>query len=106
MKGIREYLIKLAEKQIIIAFNQSEKEVQDLRERTQEALRERKKQGVLLGMRKGATFETKKSKEMKIQIEKLSRSFNGTLKDYEVISLLRLSRKTYYKYKKEMSEKI
>ncbi len=40
-------------------------------------------------MRKGATFETKKSKEMKIQIEKLSRSFNGTLKDYEVISLLR-----------------
>ena len=57
-------------------------------------------------MRKGATFETKKSKEMKIQIEKLSRSFNGTLKDYEVISLLRLSRKTYYKYKKEMSEKI
>ena len=105
MKGIREYLIKLAEKQIIIAFNQSEKEVQDLRERTREALRERKKQGVILGMRKGATFETKKSKEMKIQIEKLSRSFNGTLKDYEVISLLRLSRKTYYKYKKEMSEK-
>lgn len=31
IKGIREYLIKLAEKQIIIAFNQSEKEVQDLR---------------------------------------------------------------------------
>ena len=105
MKGIREYFIKLAEKQIIIAFNQCEKEVQDLRERTREALRGRKKQGVILGMRKGATFETKKSKEMKIQIEKLSRSFNGTLKDYEVISLLRLSRKTYYKYKEEMSEK-
>ena len=106
IKGIREYLIKLAEKQIIIAFNQSEKEVQDLRERTKEALRERKKQGIVLGMKKGTTFETKKSKEMKIQIEKLSRSFSGTLKDYEVISLLRLSRKTYYKYKKEMSEKI
>ena len=45
MKGIREYLIKLAEKQIIIAFNQSEKEVQDLRERTREALREKKKTG-------------------------------------------------------------
>ena len=82
MKGIREYLVKLAEKQIIIAFNQSEKEVQDLRERTKEALRERKKQGVILGMRKGVTFETKKSKEMKIQIEKLSRSFSGTLKGY------------------------
>ena len=102
IKGIREYLIKLAEKQIIIAFNQSEKEVQDLRERTKEALRERKKQGVVLGMKKGTTFETKKSKEMKVQIKKLSRHFNGNLKDSEVISLLKLSRGTYYKYKKEI----
>ena len=105
IKGIREYLIKLAEKQIIIAFNQSEKEVQDLRERTKEALRERKKQGIVLGMKKGTTFETKKSKEMKVQIEKLSRHFNGNLKDSEVISLLKLSRGTYYKYKKEISDK-
>ena len=105
IKGIREYLIKLAEKQIIIAFNQSEKEVQDLRERTKEALRERKKQGVVLGMKKGTTFETKKSKEMKVQIEKLSRHFNGNLKDSEVISLLKLSRGTYYKYKKEIFDK-
>lgn len=102
IKGIREYLIKLAEKQIIIAFNQSEKEVQDLRERTKEALRERKKQGIVLGMKKGTTFETKKSKEMKVQIEKLSRHFNGNLKDSEIISLLKLSRGTYYKYKKEI----
>ena len=105
IKGIREYLIKLAEKQIIIAFNQSEKEVQDLRERTKEALRERKKQGIILGMKKGTTFETKKSKEMKVQIKKLSRHFNGNLKDSEVISLLKLSRGTYYKYKKEISDK-
>ena len=106
IKGIREYLIKLAEKQIIIAFNQSEKEVQDLRERTREALRERKKQGIVLGMKKGTTFETKKSKEMKVQIEKLSRHFNGNLKDSEVISLLKLSRGTYYKYKKEIINKM
>ena len=105
IKGIREYLIKLAEKQIIIAFNQSEKEVQDLRERTKEALSERKKQGIVLGMKKGTTFETKKSKEMKVQIKKLSRHFNGNLKDSEVISLLKLSRGTYYKYKKEISDK-
>ena len=45
-----------------MTFNQSEKEVQDLRERTREALRERKKQGIILGMRKGATFETEKIK--------------------------------------------
>lgn len=106
IKGIREYLIKLAEKQIIIAFNQSEKEVQDLRERTKEALRERKKQGIVLGMKKGTTFETKKSKKMKVQIEKLSRHFNGNLKDSEVISLLKLSRGTYYKYKKEIINKM
>ena len=104
MKGIREYLIKLAEKQIIIAFNQSEKEVQDLRQRTKEALREKKKQGIVGGLKPGTVLTTKKSLEMKPNIKKLSRSFEGNLSDKELIKLLKISRNTFYKYKKEIAK--
>lgn len=103
MKGIREYLIKLAEKQIIIAFNQSEKEVQDLRQRTKEALREKKNQGIIGGLKPGTVLITKKSLEMKPNIKKLSRSFEGNLSDKELIKLLKISRNTFYKYKKEIA---
>lgn len=104
MKGIREYLIKLAEKQIIIAFNQSEKEVHDLRQRTKEALREKKKQGIVGGLKPGTILITKKSLEMKPNIKKLSRNFEGNLSDKELIKLLKISRNTFYKYKKEIAE--
>lgn len=103
-KGIREYLVRLAKKQIQIAFNQSEKEVQDLRERTKETLRIKKlNDGVILGRRKGTVIETKKAKEMKAKIKKLSKDFDGTLKDVEVMELLKIARNTYYKYKRELS---
>ena len=38
LKGINDYLMKLAEKQIQIAFDQAQKEVDDLRQRTKEGL--------------------------------------------------------------------
>lgn len=103
-KGIREYLVRLAKKQIQIAFDQSEKEVQDLRKRTSEALQAKKlNDGVILGRRKGTVIETKKAKEMKAKIKKLSKDFDGTLKDIEVMELLKIARNTYYKYKRELS---
>lgn len=103
-KGIREYLVRLAKKQIQIAFDQSEKEVQDLRKRTSEALQAKKlNDGVILGRRKGTVIETKKAKEMKVKIKKLSKDFDGTLKDIEVMELLKIARNTYYKYKRELS---
>lgn len=44
LKGVREYLKRIAAQQIRIAFEQAEKEVLDLRERTKEGLRETKKE--------------------------------------------------------------
>ena len=103
MKGIREYLIILAKKQIQIAFNQAEKEVLDLRKRTSEALQAKKiNEGIILGRRKGAKVESQKSKEMKVKIRKLSKNFDGNLKDKEIIELLGIASNTFYKYKKEM----
>lgn len=113
MRGIREYLKRLAIKQIRIAFEQSEKEVLDLKVRTKEALKKRTLEELrkidinaenILGRKRGTKIETKKSKEMKEKIKKLSKSFGGSLKDIEVIELLKINRNTYFKYKKELKE--
>lgn len=102
MAGIREYLKILAQKQIQIAFDQAEKEVKDLQERTKEGLRVARAKGNIGGRRVGSKIETKKAKEMKEKILKLSKEFNGNLKDIEVIDILKISNNTYYKYKKEL----
>ena len=105
MAGIREYLKILAQKQIQIAFDQAEKEVKDLQERTKEGLRVARAKGNIGGRKVGSIIETKKAKEMKEKILKLSKEFNGNLKDIEVIDILKISNNTYYKYKKELKYK-
>lgn len=102
LKGVREYLKRLATKQIRIAFDQAEKEVQDLRQRTKEGMQVAKSKGNIAGRREGTKVETKKSKEVKEEIKKLSKDFNGNLKDVEVMKYLKVARNTFYKYKKEI----
>ena len=41
---------------------------------------------------------------MKERIQKMAKDFDGSMKDKEVIEILGISRNTYYKYKKELSE--
>ncbi|MHA4990868.1 recombinase family protein [Cetobacterium somerae] len=106
MKGIREYLKRLATRQIRIAFEQSEKEVQDLRVRTKEGLKVVQSKGVVLGRKEGIKIETKKAVKMKEKIMKLSKDFKGNLKDTEVIEILKIARGSYYKYKKELQKLI
>ena len=61
MKGINEYLMALAKEQIKLAFEQSEKEVADLHQRTREGLLTARLNGKQVGRKKGIGFETKKS---------------------------------------------
>lgn len=103
-KGLNNYFRKLAEKQIRIAFEQAEKEVQDLHQRTREGIETARLNGKQIGTPKGAKLTTKKSIAAKDIIKKHSIDFNGTLKDDDVIKLAGISRKTYYKYKKELRE--
>lgn len=109
LEGVNAFLEELAKEQIEIAFQQSEKEVMDLRQRTKEGLITAKANGKQVGRVVGSKFETKKAIENKAKIIKLSKSFNGTLKDTEVLELLNIDRGTYYRYKKqikaELSEK-
>ncbi len=99
----------LAEQQIRKAFEQSEKEVQDLHERTREGIREAKRKGKQVGRVTGARITTKKSLEAKRLIQEYSKDFNGTLNDIDTMVQIRaragtLSRNSYYKYKRELFE--
>lgn len=104
LEGLRGTLILLAKEQIEIAFEQSEKEVMDLRQRTKEGLITAKLNGKQVGNIKGVKLTTKKSIEAKELIQKYSKEFKGTLNDSECMKLIGISRNTFYKYKKEIKE--
>ena len=120
-EAINKYLLALAKEQIRLAFDQAEKEVEDLHQRTREGLREVRKSNERLilehgseeearkdprwkqqGQVKGAKLTTKKSIEAKKIIFKRSKDFHGDLSDVEVMKLTGLARGTYYKYKREL----
>lgn len=102
--ALQEYTIDLAREQIRLAFEQSEKEVKDLQQRTKEGLQTAVLSGKKLGREAGTKVETRKAKEAKKKILDLSQDFNGTNTDVEVMKILGITRNTYYKYKGELKE--
>lgn len=104
LEGVNKYLMALAKEQIKLAFEQSEKEVEDLHQRTKEGLITAKLAGKQIGRQPGTEVITKKSKEMKQLILKHSRDFDGSLSDSDVMTITGLARNTYYKYKRELKE--
>ena len=102
--GINRYIMKLAERQIQIAFQQSEKEVSDLHQRTVEGMETARLAGKQIGGLPGVKRKSKKADPAKEVIKKHSKDFEGTLTDNEVMKLTGLARNTYYKYKKELKE--
>ena len=86
------------------AFDQSQKEVDDLHKRTSEGLRTAKLEGKQIGRKPGATFETKKSVEAKQEILKKSKAFGGTYSDKDLMKVIGVARNSYYKYKKELQQ--
>ena len=98
---INNFMMALAEEQIKAAFDQSEKEVNDLHSRISQGIREAKKNGTQIGLVKGTKLTTKKSLDCIAIIRKHSKDFDGTLEDSDVMKLCSCSRNSYYKYKKE-----
>ena len=99
---INNLLMALAEEQIKAAFEQSEKEVNDLHTRISQGMREAKNKGAHIGLHKGTSLTTKKSIRCKALIKKHSKDFGGTLDDSDVMKLCGCSRNSYYKYKGEL----
>ncbi len=103
-KMIILYILRLAKKQRQLAFEQAEKEVKDLHQRTREGIETVRRQGKQIGRMPGKRYRTKKEIEAKKIIRRNSKSFGGSNTDEEVIKIAGISRNTYYKYKRELTE--
>ena len=104
MKALQKYQLTLAEKQIQLAFEQSEKEVRDIQQRTREGMKAAGAGEKISKARTGKSYTSKKEAGAKAIILKHSKSFGGTLVDDECMKLAGVSFVTFYKYKKELKQ--
>ena len=102
LEGINRYLLALAEKQIAIAFEQAQKEVDDLHQRTREGIETARQAGKQIGRPGGKTYTTQRELSSLSVIKRLSRDFDGHNTDAEVMAITGLARNTYYKYKAKL----
>lgn len=104
LNGVNAYLLELAKEQIRLAFEQAEKEVSDLHQRTREGIETARLQGKQIGGQTGKKLVVKKAAPAKAVIKQHSKDFGGTLNDIDCMKLTGLARGTYYKYKRELKE--
>lgn len=102
LEGINKYLMELAKEQIKLAFEQAEKEVTDLHQRTKEGIITARLNGKQIGQQKGAKLTTKKSIAAKEIIRIHLIDFGGSLNNAECQRLAGVSRNSFYKYKQEL----
>lgn len=106
LNGINAYFMELAKVQIKLAFEQAEKEVADLRQRTREGIETARLNGKQIGQKAGRKLTVKKADLAKRIIKEHSKTFGGSMNDEQMMKLTGLSRPTYYKYKKEVAEEM
>ena len=104
LQGVNQYLIRLAKKQIRIAFEQAQKEVDDLHQRTKEGIQTARLNGKLVGgaANKGKAYKVKKAESSIELIRKHSKTFGGTLSNKELMKMCDISEPTLLKYKNEI----
>ena len=103
--GINRYMLRLAERQIQLAFDQAQKEVEDLHQRTKEGIETARLAGKQIGGMTGKKLKIKKADPAKQLILKHSRDFGGMLSDKECIRLIGIARNTFYRYKSQLRAK-
>jgi len=106
LEGVNSYLLTLAKEQIRLAFEQAEKEVTDLRQRTKEGIETARLNGEKIGRIAGSKHPPKRRAEVEKIIRKQSKDFGGTLDDADVMKLADISRNTFYKYKRELKQSL
>lgn len=104
--AVQNYQTALAEKQIHLAFEQAEKEVRSISARTREGMRASGAAKKISQSKKGTSYDVRKADSAKKMIIKYSKNFNGFLSDVDCLRLIGISRNTYYKYKRELTEEI
>lgn len=106
LEALQTFQMDLAKKQIEIAFQQSEKEVTDLRQRTKEGIETARRNGKQIGQEKGRTLHIKKKAQAKRVIKRHNKSFGGTLTNEQTWTLAGISKMTFYKYRDEIIQEM
>lgn len=104
LDAVQRFMLAKVEQDIRRAFEQAQKEVDYLHQRTREGMEVAREAGKQIGNVKGCKLTTKKSKAAKEVIRKHCISFGGTLNDTDCRKLAGVSRNSYFKYKRELME--
>lgn len=102
MAAVNNFMMNKVEKDIYKAFEQAQKEVDYLHQRTKEGIETARLNGKRIGLEKGSKLTTKKAIEAKEIIRKHNKFFGGSLSNEETWKLAGISKMTFYKYKDEM----
>lgn len=106
IQALNDYNMALAKQQIALCFNQAEKEVADLHQRTKEGIETARLNGKQIGMVEGTRLNVKKANAAKEIIRKHNVDFGGSLDDAETMKLAGVCRNSFYKYKREIREEM
>ena len=118
LDALNDYIMTLARRQIQLAFQQSQKEIEDIHQRTREGIETARRNGKQIGQVRGRQLIIKKKEPIQQLILKHSRTFGGLNSDKEVIAIinassfipdgqikpvrLHVSNNTYFKYKADL----
>lgn len=102
IEATNKVLRLLATKQIELAFQQAQKEVDDLKQRTAEGIETARRKGKRIGTPQGSVLNVKKKAPAMKVIRENSVRFGGTLNDTQCARAAGVCRKTFYKYLYEM----
>ncbi len=104
LEAVNRYILKLAERQIQLAFDRAEQEITYLHTRTKEGMKASGAGEKISASRTGKTYETAKAVEAKRIIKQKSMRFSGSMNDSDVAKLAGISRVSFYRYVKQMEE--
>ena len=102
MAAVNKFMMNKVEKDIYKAFEQAQKEVDYLHQRTKEVIETARLNGKQIGLEKGTKLTTKKSLVAKEVIKKHNKDFGGSLSNEDTWKLAGISKMTFYKYKNEL----
>ena len=100
--AVNKFMMNKVEKDIYKAFEQAQKEVDYLHQRTKEGIETARLNGKQIGLEKGTKLTTKKSLVAKEVIKKHNKDFGGSLSNEDTWKLAGISKMTFYKYKNEL----
>lgn len=108
MVAINKFMVAKVKADIMKAFDQAEKEVEDLHQRTKEGIETARLNGKAIGgaANAGKNRTSKKSIEAKEKIRKYSKSFGGQMGNVELMQFCNITEPTLLKYKKEIRQEL